>query len=36
METNMQNFRRGNWRGVEIPSNAEMKSILEYMQKFAR
>jgi hypothetical protein len=36
METNMQNFQRGNWRGVEIPSNAEMKSILEYMQKFAR
>lgn len=36
MEMNMQNLRRGNWRGVEIPSNAEMKSILEYMQKFAR
>ncbi|UCH48775.1 MAG: hypothetical protein JSU95_02945 [Betaproteobacteria bacterium] len=36
MEMNMQNFRRGNWRGVEIPSSAEMKSILEYMQKFAR
>jgi hypothetical protein len=36
METNMRNFRRGNWRGVEIPSNAEMKSILEYMQQFAR
>ena len=36
MEMNMRNFRRGNWRGVEIPSSSEMKSILEYMQKFAR
>ena len=36
METNMQNLRRGNWRGVEIPNDAEMKSILEYMQKFSR
>ena len=36
METNMRNVRRGNWSGVEIPSSSEMKSILEYMQKFAR
>ncbi len=36
METNMRNLRKGNWRGVEIPSDAEMASILEYMQKFAR
>jgi len=36
METNMQNFRKGNWSGVEIPSSAEMESILEYMQKFSR
>ncbi len=36
MENNMKNFRKRDWRGVEIPSNAEMKDILEYMQKFAR
>ena len=36
MESNMRNFRRGNWRGVKIPSKSEMNSILDYMQKFAR
>ena len=36
MEMNMRNVRQGNWRGVEIPSSSEMKSILEYLQKFAR
>jgi hypothetical protein len=36
METNMDNVQRGNWRDVEIPSNAEMENILEYMQEFAR
>ncbi len=36
MKLNMKNFKKANWRGVKIPSDAEMKSIVEYLQKYAR
>ena len=36
MKLNMRNLRKSNWRGVKIPTDAEMQSIVEYMQKFAR
>ncbi len=36
MKLNMKNLRKANWRGVKVPSDAEMTSIVEYMQKFAR
>ena len=36
MEMNMQKFRAANWRGVKIPSESEFRSIIEYMQKYAR
>lgn len=36
MKLNMKNLRKANWRGVKIPSDAEMQSIVEYLQKHAR
>ena len=36
MKMNMKNFRAANWRGVQIPSDSEFRSIIDYMQKYAR
>ncbi len=36
MKRNMKNLNKANWRGVEIPSGAEMQSIVKYLQKYAR
>lgn len=36
MKMNMKNFKAGNWRGVRIPSESQMQSIVEYMQRYAR
>ena len=36
MKMNMKNFKAANWRGVKIPSDSEFRSIIEYMQKYAR
>jgi len=36
MKLNMTNLKKANWRGVKIPSDAEMQSIIEYLQKYAR
>ena len=36
MKMNMQNLREANGGSVKVPSDAEMNSILDYMQKFAR
>ncbi len=35
MAMNMKNFNAANWHGVKVPGDAEMKTILGYMQKFA-
>jgi hypothetical protein len=32
----MKNFNASSWRGVKVPTDQEMKSIVEYMTKFAR
>ena len=36
MKINMKNLKKANWNGVKIPSDAEMKSIVGYLQKHAR
>lgn len=36
MSTNMKNFNASNRRSVKVPTAREMKSIAEYMTKFAR
>jgi len=36
MKLNMRNFKKANWRGVKIPSDAEMQNIVEYMENHAR
>ncbi len=36
MSTNISNFNASGWRGVSVPSEADMKTILGYLQKFAR
>ena len=36
MTLNMENLKKADWRGVKIPSDAEMQNIVEYLEKYAR